>query len=150
MNRHSVTLALALLASALAAPAQAQVTSRPDRPPVVSEAARLQLRSFPLICRGSASLRTWVRPMRTGLLLFERSSGSAAAGLAPGQCAWRDRAVSAAEPTVVAHTIPEGADDEPPYLWPKVLYDPARYWQFQVYNDRKGSLVVTGSREIRP
>jgi hypothetical protein len=58
--------------------------------------------------------------------------------------------VSAAERTVLTHTIPPGADEEAPYLWPRVLYDPARYWQFQVYNDGKGSLVVTGSRETRP
>jgi hypothetical protein len=144
MNRSGSLLVLALLA-AWAGPADAQVVRRGDRPDLA-----VTPRAYPLLCRGGTSMRTWVRPVRTALLLFDRSAGPASAGLAPGQCAWRDRAVSAAEPAMVAHVIPEGADDEPPYQWHTVLRDPARYWLFTVYNDRKGALVATSSREERP
>jgi hypothetical protein len=135
--------ALALL-TLCAAPARAQVTPRPAGP----EIPRLPP-SFPLLCRGTPGLNVSVASGRTGLLLFRRSAGPASAGLAPGECAWRDRAVRAAEPAVVAHVVPEGADGDPPYQWPVVLQDSARYWLFHVYNDGR-RLVATRSREERP
>ena len=143
MKRLGALIVLFLLAT-WAGPADAQVVRSPATELAITP------RAYPLVCRGGTSMRTWVRPVRTALLLFDRSTGPASAGLAPGQCAWRDRAVSAAEPAMVAHFSPEGADAEPPYQWPAVLQDPARYWVFMVYNDRKGALVATSSREERP
>ncbi|HEX8359754.1 MAG TPA: hypothetical protein VF613_06600 [Longimicrobium sp.] len=145
MNRPAFALALLLAATS----ADAQVIRRGERSGAPASVTRMVTRSYPLVCRGSTALRTWVRPVREGLLLFDRSAGPASAGLAPGQCAWRDRAVSPAEPAMVSHVVPEGADAEPPYLWPAVLQDPARYWLFMVYNDGKGALVATSSREER-
>ena len=55
--------------------------------------------------------------------------------------------MSASEPNRVAQTVPEGADREAPYLWPEVLQSPDRYWRFEVYNNRRGDLVVTKSAE---
>jgi hypothetical protein len=143
-------IALALVGALTGTSVHAQVTRQGDRPGAPAAATRLTQRSYPLVCRGSTSLRIWMRPVRQGLLMFDRSAGPASAGLAPGQCAWRDRAVRANEPAMVSHTIPEGADADPPYLWPAVLQDPARYWLFMVYNDGKGALVATLSREERP
>jgi hypothetical protein len=37
---------------------------------------------------------------------FQRSAGNVAAGLRPGQCAWRDRRVSDAEPNFVCAQLP--------------------------------------------
>lgn len=149
MRRRTFALLAPLLAlGLLAAPsrAEAQVTPRPDRlPPPRLE--RLAPRSYPLLCRGTRSLNVWVRPVRIALLMFERSSGPASAGLAPGQCAWMDRAVRPDEPARLAHHVPEGADGEAPYQWPEALYDPDRYWLFEVYNNGRGDLVVTASRE---
>lgn len=136
-------------AGIIAAPrvAAAQVTPAPNRPIPNRIGTLTPPTSYPLLCRGTPGLNVMVRPTRVGLLIFERSAGPATAGLEPGQCAWIDRAVSASEPNVIAHTVPEGADREAPYLWPEVLQDPSRYWRFEVYNNRRGDLVVTKSAE---
>ncbi|MBW3571204.1 MAG: hypothetical protein KY467_08860 [Gemmatimonadetes bacterium] len=139
-----VLLAFGVLSAAPAA--QAQIAPRPDRPPP-PRLERVTPRTYPLLCRGTRSLNVWVRPERVALLMFERSAGPASAGLAPGQCAWMDRAVRADEPARLAHHVPAGADGEAPYQWPEVLYDPDRYWVFEVYNNGRGDLVVTASRE---
>ena len=152
MRRPTFALPSLLLAAALladAAPAAAQIKVQPDRPrPAgVDRLERAAPRSYPLLCRGTRALNVWVRPERVALLMFERSAGPAPAGLAPGQCAWMDRAVRGDEPARLAHHVPEGADGEPPYLWPDALSDPDRYWLFEVYNNGRGDLVVTASRE---
>ena len=152
MRRPTFALLPLLLAAALtvdASPAAAQATPRTElpRPAGVERLQRATPRSYPLLCRGTRSLNVWVRPERIALLMFERSAGPASAGLAPGQCAWMDRAVRGDEPARLAHHVPEGADAEPPYLWPDALSDPDRYWLFEVYNNGRGDLVVTASSE---
>lgn len=141
--------AAVIVAASVAMPwvAAAQVTPAPNRPIPNSINTLTPPASYPLLCRGTPGLNVMVRPTRVGLLIFEHGAGAATAGLEPGQCAWMDRAVSAAEPNVIAHTVPEGADREAPYLWPEVLQDSSRYWRFEVYNNRRGDLVVTKSAE---
>ncbi|HEU4559903.1 MAG TPA: hypothetical protein VFS20_18790 [Longimicrobium sp.] len=140
----AVTLAASVTVPRAAA---AQVTPAPNRPISNRINTLTPPTSYPLLCRGTAGLNVMVRPTRIGLLIFERSAGPATAGLEPGQCAWMDRAVSGAEPNVIAHTVPEGADRDAPYLWPEVLQDSSRYWRFEAYNNRRGDLVVTKSAE---
>jgi hypothetical protein len=147
MSFRRLCIAAAL---AFAAPVGAHAQIRPANPDRPLPPAVNTLRTPPtyaLLCRGTASLNVWVRPERNAILIFDRGTKPAGAGLEPGQCAWMDRAVRADEPDRVVQHIPEGADAEAPYLWPATLRDPAKYWVFQVYNNGHGDLVATGSHE---
>jgi hypothetical protein len=132
-------LSIAVLGVPLIAAAQVPVRVEPRIP----EMARPQ--TYPLMCRGTTRLSVSARPQRIALLIFTRGTRPSTAGLQPGECSWIDRGVSAAEPNVVAHHIPQGADGAAPYLWTEALWAPNAYWTFEVYNDGRGSLVAVGA-----
>ena len=103
--------------------------------------------SYPLVCRGTPKATiSSNRESRRLVLRFTKGTRPADAGLAPGECSWMDRGMLPGEPDLIIQAVPEGADDRPEYQWASELREPNTYWIFEVYNNRQGQLVVTGSR----
>ncbi len=102
--------------------------------------------SYPLVCRGSTSATIWFKPERRLVLKFIKGTAPADSRLAPGECSWTDRGMSAGEPDMLVQPVPEGADEQPEYKWVSELKDADTLWSFDVYNDGHGQLIVTGSR----
>jgi len=103
--------------------------------------------SYSLVCRGTpnASISSNHEARRL-MMKFIKGTGPADLGLAPGECSWMDRGLLPTEPDLITQVVPEGAADRPEYQWASELREPNTYWIFDVYNDRQGQLVVTGSR----
>lgn len=100
-----------------------------------SEAARTP-QSYPLVCRGAASLEmgspepdSW----EVGFT-FTRGTKPAGEGLAPGQCSWVDRAMHVDEPDRLYQNV-EGEEFPPGKKpWFLELHSPDKYWTFMVSN----------------
>jgi hypothetical protein len=98
-----------------------------------SEAARTP-ESYPLVCRGAASLKidngkslTWY----VGFT-FTRGTKPAGEGLAPGECSWMDRAMHDDEPDKLYENV-EGQEFPPGKKpWFLEINSPDKYWTFQV------------------
>jgi len=108
--------------------------------------------SYPLVCRGDkGAVIEDDGPPRGVSLKFKKGSASAASGLAPGECSWLDRGLSAAEPDILVQPTKQLRADEAAvsaeYKWTVDIKDPDKYWTFDVYNDRKGQLIITGSHK---
>src|SRR6266545_5923553 len=137
--RHTLTMALLLGAAfyALSTDAAAQGAPKP---------------TYPLVCRGDkAAVIKDDGPPRGVSLKFKKGSASADSGLAPGECSWLDRGLNAAEPNILVQPTEQLRADEAAvsaeYKWTVDLKDPDKYWTFEVYNDRKGQLIITGSHK---
>ncbi len=107
--------------------------------------------SYPLVCRGDkgAVIKDDGPPQGVSLK-FKKGSAAAASGLAPGECSWQDRGLNAAEPDILVQPTRQLRADEAvsaEYKWIDDLKDPDKYWTFEVYNDRKGQLIVSGSHK---
>lgn len=61
-------------------------------------------RSYPMVCRGGSGTLGYNGTGRNALFYFRKAPGSAGHGLNPGECAWLDRAIGAAEPTCLKHS----------------------------------------------
>src|SRR6266545_2475419 len=108
--------------------------------------------SYPFVCRGDkGAVIEDDGPPRGVSLKFKKGSASAASGLAPGECSWLDRGLNAAEPNILVQPTRQLRADEvavsAEYKWTVDLKDPDKYWTFEVYNDRKGQLIITGSHK---
>ena len=98
-----------------------------------SETARTR-ESYPLVCRGAASLEigspepsSW----EVGFT-FTRGTKPAGEGLAPGQCSWVDRAMHLDEPDRLYQNV-EGEEYPPGKKpWFVELRSPDKYWTFMV------------------
>lgn len=100
--------------------------------------------SYPLVCRGGGG--TLGYNARNALFYFAKSPQPAGAGLAPGQCAWVDRAVGTNEPTCVKQANVEAAawifpnQLQNSYFtsttapWLRSLLKSNNFQTFQVYN----------------
>lgn len=112
--------------------------------------------SYPLTCRGGAGTLGINTGSQTATMYFSKTSGPAASGLLPGQCAWQDRAVHANEPpcltqsnvSISAWIFPNNLTSS--YFssqnfveeWPRRLLRSDRYETFQVYNPGTGGCFV--------
>jgi hypothetical protein len=108
--------------------------------------------SYPLVCRGDKHALIQASDEPQGVsLTFKKGSAAVASGLAPGECSWLDRGLSAAEPDILVQPTRQLRADEvavsAEHKWTDDLKDPEKYWTFDVYNDRKGQLIVTGSHK---
>jgi len=100
-----------------------------------SEAARTP-QSYPLVCRGAASLE--IGPPEPDSwevgFTFTRGTKPAGEGLGPGQCSWVDRAMHADEPVRLYQNV-EGVEFPPGKMpWFLELHSPDKYWTFMVSN----------------
>ena len=101
--------------------------------------------SYPLVCRGTPSAN--ISSNRGRLMMkFIRGTAPADQALAQGECSWMDRGMYPTEPDLLIQAAPEGVAGRPEFQWASALREPDTYWTFDVYNDRQGQLVVTGSR----
>lgn len=107
--------------------------------------------TYPLICRGSnnAAEPSMERGPDSYLVLkFQKGKQSAGAGLAPGHCAWRDRAIREDEPSMLMQSVatPSGQPADPLQLgWKEELRDPTAYWTFAVFNTGRGYFAATSA-----
>lgn len=122
---------------------------------VVSGLASAAPQSYPLVCRGGGGTLGYNSQYSAALLYFQKASGPAGAGLAPGQCSWVDRAIGPNEPTCVrqqsaaanAWIFPGNlaasyfTSDQAPWL--RTLLKSNAYQTFQVYNPGNNCFVVT-------
>jgi hypothetical protein len=101
--------------------------------------------SYALVCRGTPNAD--ISSNRGRLMMkFIRGTAPADQRLARGECSWMDRGMYPTEPDLLIQAVPEGVADRPEFQWASELREPDTYWTFDVYNDRQGQLVVTGSR----
>jgi hypothetical protein len=112
------------------------------------------VQSYPLVCRGGGGTLGHNSYNRVALFYFQKASGPAGAGLAPGQCAWVDRAVGAGEPTCVMQNNVGAASwifpnnlggsyhtsDAAPWL--RSLLNANQFQTFQSYNPGNGNCFV--------
>ena len=108
--------------------------------------------TYPLVCRGDKDALIEASDKPQGVSLkFKKGSASAASGLAPGECSWLDRGLSAAEPDILVQPTKQLRADEvassAEYKWTDDLKDADKYWTFEVYSDGKGQLIITGSHQ---
>ncbi len=116
-----------------------------------------QPQSYPLVCRGGAGTLGYNTDQGgSAVFYFARTSGPAGAGLAPGQCAWVDRAVGQSEPSCVrqSNVSVAAAWIFPGNLggsyfnsagapWLRSMLSSAQFQTFQAYNPGNNCFVVT-------
>jgi hypothetical protein len=111
--------------------------------------------TYPLVCRGGGGTLGYNSPQNSAYLYFQKSSQSAGAGLAPGQCSWVDRAIGPREPTCVQQSgvsatawIFPGQQIVNSYFtsdrapWLRQLLSAGTYQTFQVQNPGNGGCFV--------
>lgn len=122
--------------------------------------------SYPIVCRGGGNLYfdydpfSSLSPNPQIRITFQRGAQQAGFNweniyaLMPGQCSWLDRSMSNDEPDrLIVTNIRNfaiswsqgrvmGISADLPYI--STLQDANRYQSFSVYNDRRGSFIVTG------
>jgi hypothetical protein len=135
--RHILTMALLLGAAFYA---------------LSTDAAAQAATTYPLVCRGDkGAVIEDDGPPRGVSLKFKKGSAAATSGLAPGECSWLDRGLSAAEPDILVQPTKQLRADEAAvsteYKWTDDLKDADKYWTFEVYSDSKGQLIITGSHK---
>lgn len=120
-------------------------------------AARGTAESYPLVCRGGGGSVAGIAPERQLVFKFARGTKPAGEGLAPGECSWLDRGMREGEPDSLYQQVAEGSESlktggtlAPEHRWFEELRSEDNYWTFDVYNDGRGRLVVTGARAGRP
>jgi len=111
------------------------------------------IRSYPLVCRGAPSLVMKVMPaMRSIGFTFIRGDKPASAGLAPGECSWKDRGMRTDEPERLSQYVEDmeslksGGTLAPENRWYEELHSPDKYWTFTVYAAGRRGLYATGAR----
>jgi hypothetical protein len=113
-------------------------------------------RSYPLLCRGSESLKIAFTPsIRAIGFKFTRGIKPAGEGLDPGECSWVDRGMYADEPDELSQHVDdnwesldrgEGGRLLPPETrWYEELRSSRKSWRFMVYRQRS-VLRVTSAR----
>lgn len=126
-----------------------------------------EVRTYPLVCRGGGDLHfNYVTHLATtnkpAIIINFMEKGQQKAGmnlenvtaLKPGQCTWLDRPLHGDEPhqllfsninnfriTWRGNGRVVGIGESIPYV--ENLLNPSKYQEFSVYNDRKGSFIVT-------
>ena len=104
-------------------------------------------RSYPLLCRGSESLKIAFTPtIRAIGFKFTRGIKPAGEGLDPGECSWVDRGMYADEPDELSQPVEdnwesldkgEGGRLLPPETrWYEELRSSRKSWRFMVYRQR--------------
>ncbi|MGZ3775324.1 MAG: hypothetical protein ACXVCY_09260 [Pseudobdellovibrionaceae bacterium] len=143
---------------------------------LVTSSALATPASYPLKCRGTNSSEMMFEfSPTTAQVVFKKAPYAAPRGLAPGECAWMDRALNADEPSAIVQNPvapknmfgtttlryghgPAGGNIVAPLIgirdpeigWLKDLLSDKNYWLFQVYNDGSGHLIVTSSQVSTP
>ena len=120
-----------------------------------TRAARL-VDDYPLVCRGTETFKldppapcegcvnvTTDEPLKYVAFTFIRGSKPSGKGLAPGECSWVNRSMTADEPNQLIQEI-EGFGVGEKYEWMKELRSPSSYWIFSVHTSR-GRLWASGS-----
>jgi hypothetical protein len=81
------------------APSTQKLSPMPTTKPSATPAPTVP--SLSLVCKigGANGMASFDGPTGLANITFEKSKGSAASGLQPGQCAFADRAINASEPT---------------------------------------------------
>ena len=111
-------------------------------------------KSYPMVCRGGSGTLGYSGNGLTAMFYFRKAPGRSGNGLNPGECAWMDRAVGAAEPTclkqrgveVAAWIFP--AEKHNSYFqsqqaaWIRALLNANTYQVFQAYNPGNGDCFV--------
>lgn len=102
--------------------------------------------SYPLVCRGTDSLKVIDLGGPAGFrwvgFNFIPGTNAAKDGLLPGQCSWLDRGMRPGEPARLAQPI-EGIG-----VWSKELNSSDSYWTFNVYN-AGAQLQATGAERSK-
>lgn len=97
--------------------------------------------SYSLVCRRTKG--AWFG--RDGVYFkFARASRRASGELAAGECAWPDRRMSDDEPDVLL------APHANHFSFVAPAHRDEPFWTFQVYNDGRGRMIVTGAEPGRP
>jgi hypothetical protein len=120
--------------------------------------------SSPRQCRGGGTIGL-ATATKTAVMYFAKTSGPAGNGLAPGQCAWLDRAIGAGEPPciqqsnvnavgwITANNLPSAQaltsthfqPNEPRVQWMRSLLATTNYQTFYAYNPGTGGCFVMTS-----
>ena len=120
--------------------------------------------TYPLTCRGGGGANGAGGTLglstidNSAVLYFAKAGGPAGSGLAPGQCAWQDRAISETgeppclkqyNPGAVAWIFAADSKRSQSYLssttgshWMRDLLDSGKYVTFQAYNPGNGGCFV--------
>ena len=110
--------------------------------------------NYPLVCRGGGSLVIGMAPGERNIgFVFTRGTKPAGAGLAPGECSWKDRGMYPNEPDRVSQHVEEGSESlkvggklAPENRWFEELHSSDKQWTFMVSNNRRGQLIATSAR----
>src|SRR5436190_19338400 len=122
--------------------------------PILSGAHATPQQSYPLVCRGGGSLVIGIAPGEGNIgLTFVRGTKPAGEGLAPGECAWKDRGMYLNEPDRVSQHVAAGSESlkvggtlAPENRWYEELHSADNYWTFMVSNNGRGQLIATSAK----
>lgn len=114
-------------------------------------------KSYPMVCRGGAGTLGYqgYGGGTSALFYFRKAPGPSGRGLNPGECAWVDRAIGAAEPTCLRHRnvevnawiFPDQKHNSyfqsTAAAWIRNLLSANNYQVFQAYNPGNDCFTVT-------
>jgi hypothetical protein len=123
-----------------------------------------QAQSYPLQCRGGVTIGL-VASTKSAVVYYAKAPHRAGAGLAPGQCAWMDRAIGAGEPPclqqnnvnavawITSNNMPSSRaatsthfqPNETRVEWMRKLLSTDEYMTFYAYNPGNGGCFVVTS-----
>lgn len=93
--------------------------------------------SYPITCRGGGNLIIANHGRNEVRITFSPGRGPENEGLAPGQCTWPDRALSAGEPTTICDLASNAV------LYVSKLIQDDMMVALDVYNEGRGCMRVT-------
>jgi hypothetical protein len=103
----------------------------------LEEERKKAVQSYPMTCRGGGALSVTSVGTTGVQIRFQAARGPVSSGLAPGQCAWADRALRPGEPTTICDDRTRAAQ------YAGLLARSDKYVIVYVYNDNHGCMRVT-------
>jgi len=103
----------------------------------LAEERKKAVQSYPMTCRGGGALSVTSVGSTGVQIRFQAARGAVSSGLAPGQCAWADRALRPGEPTTICDDRTRAAQ------YAGLLARSDKYVIVYVYNDNHGCMRVT-------
>jgi hypothetical protein len=103
----------------------------------LEEERKKAVQSYPMTCRGGGALSVTSVGTAGVQIRFQAARGPVSSGLAPGQCAWADRALRPGEPTTICDVRTRAAQ------YAGLLARSDKYVIVYVYNDNRGCMRVT-------
>jgi hypothetical protein len=103
----------------------------------LEEEKKKAVQSYPMTCRGGGALSVTSVGTTGVQIRFQAARGPVSSGLAPGQCAWADRALRPGEPTTICDVRTRAAQ------YAGLLARSDKYVIVYVYNDNRGCMRVT-------